>query len=118
MRVSARTHPSVRADGFLPRPWTVKPVRGVKAVAAVVWTTSGWKGCPDGNFHPKTSVMTSLLGAEVDIAGVAGVIGGSCRRYKPLQPTKQNAAGLPLITSAATAPTTSAPRRVVPALRG
>jgi hypothetical protein len=44
MRASTRTHPSVRADGFLPRPRTVKPVRVVNANAG---------GRPDGNFHPK-----------------------------------------------------------------
>jgi hypothetical protein len=40
------------ADGFLSHLRTVKPVRGVNV-------DSG--GRPDGNFHPKTSVMTSLV---------------------------------------------------------
>jgi hypothetical protein len=49
--MSARTRPCVLADGFLPHPRTVKPVREVNADAG---------GRPDGNFHPKTFVMTSL----------------------------------------------------------
>jgi hypothetical protein len=47
-------HPNVRADGFLPHSRTVKPVHGVNVDAG---------GRPDGNFHPKTSVMTSMTTA-------------------------------------------------------
>jgi hypothetical protein len=52
--MSARMHPNVRADGFLPHSRTVKPVHGVNVDAG---------GRPDGNFHPKTSVMTSMTTA-------------------------------------------------------
>jgi hypothetical protein len=41
----------VRADRFLLRPRTVKPIRGVNADAGER---------PDSNFHPKTSIITSL----------------------------------------------------------
>jgi hypothetical protein len=55
---SARTQQRVRADGFLPRLRTIKPVRGVNADARR--HPNDVRGRPDGNFHPKLSVMTSL----------------------------------------------------------
>jgi hypothetical protein len=56
---STRTHPSVRTDGFLPRPRTVKPVRRINTDAS--GRLDDVRGRPDGNFHPETSIMTSLL---------------------------------------------------------
>jgi hypothetical protein len=60
---SARTHTSVRATRFLPRPRTVKTRPRVEPRPQVKRgrsRTSGRKGRLDGNFPPISSFMTSL----------------------------------------------------------